>query len=168
MLTIITDEPRMSVAYHNKPCEAQVVFLFGRWPSRSHSGTQVFSLVDLTSAFSLRALFIHQEMGRRVEKQWVRFSWTRTLFLYTVVAQNSIAWYTQLQGSLGRCSTCGPKKKRKLHSSSRIKNCHLLLLSPLLELPPAGHQVLLVFILWWLSSLLLYFPCHPLLCIFYF
>lgn len=30
LLTTITNESTMSVVYHNKPCETQVVFLFGR------------------------------------------------------------------------------------------------------------------------------------------
>lgn len=92
-------------------------------------------------------------MGRKVEKlTWEVFrgqAWMgNTWFLFIIFAQNSITGYTQLQGRLGKCCSCGPKRRRKLHWSSRIKKYrHLLLI--------LRHQVLLAFILWWFLSVLL-------------
>lgn len=141
------------------------VFLFGR-----HSGTQAsFSFVGLTSSFSLRALFLHQHDG---EGDWrsicgkflgTRSGWSvKTHCFYSQsLLRPQLHGTSNCKGGWERRSSCGPKKKRKLHSSTRIKKCSHLLLVPLPEVLSARHQVLLVFILQCVPSVLLPPPlCH--------
>lgn len=150
-VSAIINDSRMSVAYHNKPHVIQgprSSSVLRMWPI---SGSEPSSVVWRCK-------------GER-RSTCGRFSWTRLGWGTVISVQFSLR--TQLhgkpkcKGGWGRGSSCGPKRERKLlHSSSRIKKCSNLLLIPLLASPSASHQVLLVFILWWLSSALFSPPCH--------
>lgn len=119
LLTTITNESRMSVVYHNKPCETQVVFLFGR-------DLGLLQSCGFDLLFQVQSPLHSSGDGKEMEKHvWEVFmdqAWMgNTWFLFIIFAQNSITWYTQLQGRVGKYSSCGLKRKRKPHWSSRIK-----------------------------------------------
>lgn len=145
----------MSVAYYNKPRVIQgprSSSVLRTWPL---SGSGPSSVVQR-----------HEEEGRGT---CGRFSWTRpgwgTVISSQFLLRTQLCAKPNCKGDWGRGCSCGPKRKRKLlHSSSRIKICSHLLLMLLLDSPSASHQVLLVFILRWLSSPLLPPPWHLLLC----
>lgn len=85
---------------------------------------------------------------------WTRPLWGTHYFCSQSFLRAQLHGIPNCKGGWERWSTCGPKRKRKLHSSSRIKKCGPLLLIPLLELLySASYQVVLIFTLQCLSSL---------------
>lgn len=129
----ITNNFRMSVAYYNRPREAQVVFLFGRQPSFRDQGLLQSCGSDIL--FQLQGpLLLSGWWARRVEKHMCEVfmdqAWIgSTLFLFTVSELSYMLYSTAREDRKGILAVA-PRGRGSYTQVPRLRSvvvCYLFL-----------------------------------------